>query len=65
MKFTMLLALALIVSCGKRDGNDNTTNECRSRERMRIVCVNERTPNYGYGYSVDSCNKEYSYDRCY
>lgn len=61
MKLAIVILLGIVVSCGRNTSGDN----CRNKEHMRIVCVNERTPNYGYQYSVDSCNKEYSYDRCY
>lgn len=60
MKLAIVVLMALLVSCGRR--NDN---ECRSKEYMRIQCQAESIPAYGRPYAVENCNRTYESDRCY
>ena len=63
MKIVLMLALIITLpSCGKRN---SSTSECRNREYMRMTCTTQHTPNYGYGYAVDMCNRTYTVERCY
>ena len=56
---TLLVMLILFTSCGKK------SEDCKSRETMRIECQARSIPNYGYPYAQEMCNRTYSSDRCY
>lgn len=55
-----MLAIVLLTSCGR----DNT-NECRSRESVRLECTTRHTPNYGYTYAQEMCDRSYNAERCW
>lgn len=55
----LFLMCYLISACGRQDAT------CRSKEHMRIQCQAQNTPNYGYPYSVEMCNRSYESDRCW
>ena len=59
MKIFYLLALVLLVSCGKKN------ETCKNKEVMRIQCEAENTPRYGYSYSNNLCKRYYEAERCY
>jgi hypothetical protein len=61
MKILLILATVILVSCGRRDDD----NDCRSKEQMRIECSAQLIPNHGYNYAVEVCNRSYSADRCW
>jgi len=58
--FTLLFMIIFFYSCGR-----NTSNDCRSRESMRLECRAVNQQPYGYQYSQRMCDETYSADRCY
>jgi len=60
MKILLMLAIVLLASCGR-----NNTNECRSRESVRLECTTRNTPNYGFQYAQEMCDRSYNAERCW
>jgi len=60
MKSALLIAFIVVFfpSCGRN-------NNCRNKETMRVQCRAVNTPNYGYQYAQEMCNRSYSADSCY
>jgi hypothetical protein len=56
---TLIVMVLLFTSCGKNSDN------CRNRETMRVECQARNTPNYGYPYAQEMCDRSYSLDKCY
>jgi hypothetical protein len=56
----ILFIVLILASCGKRKEND-----CRSSEEMILECQASNTPNYGWNYSREMCNRQYKYKRCW
>lgn len=59
MKILLILAIAVTVSCGRKD------RSCRTKKTMVYQCQAQNTPNYGYQYAVDMCNRTYTANTCY
>lgn len=56
---TLIVMVIVFTSCGK---NSDT---CKNKETARIECRAVHTPNYGYQYAQEMCDRSFTADRCY
>lgn len=56
----LIFMITMLPSCGKKEDTS-----CKNRETARLECRAVHTPNYGYQYAQEMCDRSYSAERCY